>query len=245
MRPYSLILFLSGALTCAVLAMGSSMAHGAKFIALLEARTDAVLEGTITARFRTAHGWLTRHPVLSGGDALDDSSRARAATAVAELPGVGGATWAPSGRTRSASDQADTQPAPLHCQNDVEAILKARTIRFGEASAAIDPTSNAVLDEVAAALRPCVGSIIAITGHTDAAGFEGANVALSRSRAEAVRWALAGRGIPEDGLRASGVGSSIPVEGLDSADAANRRIEFSVIATMPLHPTPVDTPGPG
>ena len=31
--------------------------------------------------------------------------------------------------------------------------------------------------------------------------------------------------------------------GVDPADPANRRIEFSVIATEPLAPTPVDTPG--
>ena len=42
----------------------------------------------------------------------------------------------PGGRLGSG---AKTAPAPMHCQEDVEAILKARTIRFGEASAAIDP----------------------------------------------------------------------------------------------------------
>jgi OOP family OmpA-OmpF porin len=35
-----------------------------------------------------------------------------------------------------------------------------------------------------------------------------------------------------------------PVEGLDPADPANRRIEFSVVAKVATHPTPVDTPGP-
>ena len=31
-------------------------------------------------------------------------------------------------------------------------------------------------------------------------------------------------------------------EGLDAADPANRRIEFRVVSTQPLKPTPVDTP---
>ena len=52
------------------------------------------------------------------------------------------------------------------------------------------------------------------------------------------------RGIPADGLRIRGVGSREPVEGLDPADPANRRIEFDVVATVPLRPTPIDTPGP-
>jgi OOP family OmpA-OmpF porin len=102
-----------------------------------------------------------------------------------------------------------------------------------------------VLDEVADALSPCVGSIIAVTGHTDGNGDTDANLALSRARAEAVRWALVGRGIPADGLRAAGYGSERPIEGLAPVDPANRRIEFSVIEAMPLQPTPVDMPGPG
>ena len=72
---------------------------------------------------------------------------------------------------------------------------------------------------------------------------EPGNLALSMERARVVRQALIERGIPRDGLRASGVGSSQPVEGLAPSDPANRRIEFSVIRTEPLRPTPVDTPG--
>jgi OOP family OmpA-OmpF porin len=60
----------------------------------------------------------------------------------------------------------------------------------------------------------------------------------------AVQDALVERGIPADGLRVRGVGSSEPVEGLPPEDPANRRIEFSVLATQPVTPTPVDTPAP-
>ncbi len=224
-------------------------ATGQRFVAGLQQRAEAARDAAggkgIAIRFRTPGGWLSRHAVLSGGGALPPEVRARAAAAIAAVPGVGGARWferyRPGGRV---ADPA-ARSASLHCQRDVEAILEVRTIRFGESSAAIDPASSAVLGEVAAALRPCVGSIIAITGHTDAVGDEKANLALSLARAEAVRWSLVARGIPADGLRASGLGSSAPREGLDPADPANRRIEFSVLVTQPLVPTPVDTPGPG
>ncbi len=122
--------------------------------------------------------------------------------------------------------------------------MQARTIRFEEGSSRLDRSSRSLIDEVAAALRPCLGSEIAITGHTDAVGQESVNLDLSRARALAVRRALIRRGIPAEGLHAEGVGSSRPVEGLLPEDPANRRIEFSVIAIVPLLPSPVDTPGP-
>ena len=93
-------------------------------------------------------------------------------------------------------------------------------------------------------LEPCVGAIIAITGHTDKSGNEADNVSLSMDRARVVREALVRRGIPREGLRARGYGSSRPVSSLTAEDPANRRIEFSVIRMEPLKPTPVDTPGP-
>ncbi len=245
MKPYSITLVVAGALVTAILAAASTAAHGPQLIAGLEHRAARALAGTgVRAVFRDSRGWLTRHPLLIGGAGLTDPARTRAATALAALPGVGGVHWQVT-RARTALASEAGEPASLHCQQDVEGILKARTIRFDEASAGIDPASNEVLDEVATALSPCVGSIIALTGHTDAGGDPRGNVALSLARAEAVRAALVRRGIPADGLRAQGLGAERPVDGLDPADAANRRIEFSVIASVPLRPTPVDTPGPG
>ena len=246
---YRYATILAGAAATAAIAVGSNTAHGPDLIAQIEEQASIARDmaggPSIGLDFRTEQGWLTRHPVLSGGEVLDRETRARTAAAIAAVPGVGGVRW----QTAAASEGGDAAltgggQRSLHCQEDVEAILKARTIRFAEASAEIDPASQTLLDEVAIALKPCLGSIIAINGHTDSAGDETANLALSRARADAVRWALIGRGIPADGLRATGVGSKEPIEGLDRADPANRRIEFSVIATMPLKPTPIDTPGP-
>ena len=244
MFSYRFLYFLAGAALVALMAFGAYRANGPAFIAGLAQKAEAAKReagaSAITVRFETQDGWLTRHPLLGGAKALGEEARLRAAIAIAAVPGIGGVRWAgPDGHAAAAPDSAG-----LHCQRDVEAILRARSIRFGEASATIDAASETVLDEVGTALLPCVGSIIAITGHTDSNGDPSANLALSRARAEAVRWALTGRGIPADGLRALGKGSADPVKGLDPADPANRRIEFSVIAKMPIRPTPIDTPGP-
>lgn len=240
-------LILAGAAACAALAWGSLVAHGPSQIAALEgraARAVASAGGTdVTVRFRTGNGWLTRHPVLDGGRGLSPAQRIQVATAVAAVPGVGGVQWLPDPARRK--DAAAPSGGGMHCQRDVDGILKTRTIRFAEASAALDPASEELLDEVAAALRPCAGSIIAVTGHTDAQGAEPANIALSLDRARTVREALIRRGIARADLRARGYGSAAPVEGLEPQDPANRRIEFSVVSPVSRKPTLIDTPGAG
>jgi OmpA-OmpF porin, OOP family len=235
----------AGAALVVALAAVGGVASGPRLAAELESKSvRAIAEsggGSVRARFRSPNGWPSRHPLLSGGEQLDEGTRARVARAVAAVPGVGGIRWA-DGTALVTTGTA--RPRPLDCQNDVEALLRSRTIRFEEASAQIDAASGALIDEVAGALRPCLGNIIAITGHTDATGPEPGNLELSLARAQAVRRALMRRGIPSDGLRARGVGSRSPVPGLDSTDPANRRIEFSVVATEPIQPTPIDTPAP-
>lgn len=235
---------LAGALLTSAIAVGGARLGDADFAASLERQAGQAIARTgsasVSARFATGNDWPTRHPTLAGGKGLSEATRERIARAVAALPGVGGVRWA------DGSIRAQAGPAPLsarHCQDDVNALLKVRTIRFEEGSSRIDRPSRKVLDEVAAALRPCTGSIISITGHTDQSGPEPANLALSDARAQAVRRALIERGIAAGGLRARGMGSGALVPGLSPQDPANRRIEFAVIATSPLVPTPVDTPG--
>ena len=240
-----LLAAVSGAVLVAGLAFVAARTTGPSIVAELEAHAAQAIADAggqpVEARFVSPGGSLSRHPLLSGGKNLDESTRDSVAKAVAAVPGVGGIRWSDG---TLVAESAAAVVTPMHCQEDVEALLRARTIRFEEGSARIDRASSTLIGEVAEALRPCLGSIIAITGHTDSSGPEPGNLALSRQRALAVRNALVSRGIPADGLRAQGVGSREPVEGLAPDDPANRRIEFSVIATVPIKPTPVDTPGP-
>ena len=240
-RPRTILI--CGALVVASLAFARAASSGNTLVAALEpqaAQAIAASGGTgVSARFSTRNGWATRHPVLSGGEALDEQTRAKVAKAVAAISGVGGVSWADG---TMIAEGSPIVLSPDHCQDDVEALLRARSIRFEESSSELAAGSKELLDEVAAALRPCLGSIIAITGHTDKSGPEPGNIALSRDRADMVRRGLVQRGIPNDGLRTRGLGSASPVKGLPSEDPANRRIEFSVVSTVPVIPTPVDTP---
>lgn len=235
---------LAGALLVAAGGYGAAMVTAPSLAARLDAEAAHAIAATgvrgIEARFSNRLGMPTRHPRLVGGQTLGDNARAKVARAVAAVPGVGGVVWE-SSPAQAAANEPEFEP--LHCQDDVEGLLRTRSVRFEEASSALLPASELLLDEVADALRPCLGAIIAITGHTDNLGTEPGNLALSLDRARAVREALLARGIPRDVLRARGLGSQEPVEGLSPDDPANRRIEFSVVRTQPLKPTPIDTPG--
>ncbi len=240
------VAIVAGGLLVAMLAILTAQANDNPLADRLAERTARVIADTkgaenVVATFRSTQGWPTRHPVLSGGENLNEAARDRIAKTVAAIPGVGGIRWA-DGNALAASSAYISNP--LHCQEDVETLLHARTIRFEESASRIDTASLTLVDEVAEALRPCLGSIIAITGHTDNSGNRAGNLELSRERAAAVRDALVERGIPADGLRVRGLGSKRPAEGLDPADPANRRIEFEVVSSEQLVPTPVDTPGP-
>lgn len=247
MKSRSVIAFLAGLML--VIALGAFAAEYsdtpiAKDLTV-RAKAALIKSGApdVTPRFYTEAGSPTRHPLLSGGENLDEATRDRAAKAVGAISGVGSVQWIDGTARQSTSDAAEQQAIAGACQGDVEALLSNRTIRFEESSSAIEPASQGLIDEVAEALRPCLGSIIAITGHTDSSGSKAGNMKLSQARADSVRAALIKRGIPADGLRADGVGSSEPVDGLSPSDPANRRIEFSVIAMEPVDPTPVDAPG--
>ena len=204
------------------------------------AATTELGANEIRVRLADRFGSPSRHAILSGGEDMREAERAEVAKRIAAIEGIGGVHWADG--TATASDSARTVVMG-RCQENVEALLRARSVRFEESSALIDGSSNRLLDEVADALRPCTGAIVSITGHTDRSGPEPGNIVLSTERADAVRAALVDRGIPRDGLRVRGEGSREPVEGLAPGDPANRRIEFAIISTEPVVPTPVDTPG--
>lgn len=243
MRVYDKLLIASGGALVAGLAVAASALNGGTMVRQLEADANAAIAhangAPVTVRLRDAFGMPSRHATLSGGEALPDARRAAVAAAVGAVAGIGGVRWADG---TAMAEGAAPAYEPGHCQDVVGDLLRTRSIRFEESSAYIAPGSDVLLDEVADALRPCLGSIIAITGHTDSSGEDAGNIALSRERAVAVRDALVARGIPADGMRARGYGSAVPVEGLDPDDPANRRIEFSVLVKPRLVPTPVDTP---
>ncbi len=116
------------------------------------------------------------------------------------------------------------------CDQEFAAALAAVAINFRTSSAIIAPSSRPVLAKLAETAKACAGTL-AIEGHTDSDGKEDSNMALSRSRAEAVAQALGALGIEDDRLAPKGFGESKPIAPNTTpvGKAKNRRIEVRVV----------------
>ena len=102
-------------------------------------------------------------------------------------------------------------------------------IYFKFAHADIRPQSEAILKQIAVALKNNPEWHLSIVGHTDNVGGDVANLELSRRRAAAVKAALVERyGISAERLTSSGYGASQPQEKNDTPQgrARNRRVEL-------------------
>ena len=190
-------------------------------------------DGAVNASFQSARGYPSRHALLSPNGDVSESTRAKIARAVSSIPGVGGVHWT-DGTMLAEPGEAPVES--LRCQDDVAAILGARTLRFEESSAELAAGSTELLDEVAAALRPCFGARIAITGHTDSSGYDEANLRASKRRAEAVAALLEEAGADPERITIIAMGEMLataPNAKLDGTPdeegrAKNRRVEVSV-----------------
>ena len=106
-------------------------------------------------------------------------------------------------------------------------------VYFKTNSAALDKKSNKLLDNMAFVLKAHPEILkVRIEGHTDDVGDDAKNLALSQSRAESVVAYLVKAGVEAARFEAVGFGETKAlVEGkTKKARAANRRVEFNVVA---------------
>ena len=89
-----------------------------------------------------------------------------------------------------------------------------------------------ILQETVQLFRNYPGMSVEIRGHTDLAGEESYNQALSERRARSVREFLLRQGVGESRLRAIGFGERQPIADSDTDDgrARNRRVEFYIVS---------------
>ncbi|GLQ56254.1 hypothetical protein GCM10010862_35130 [Devosia nitrariae] len=135
---------------------------------------------------------------------------------------------------QSAPDASSQNAVPAEaleeCRLHLALFSAQNAILFRSGSAALAPTSEPVLAELAGYVAACPDLPVYIEGHTDADGAATANLALSVARAEAVVTALVGLGIAPNRLYAVGYGESAPVAPNDTPQGKqlNRRIVVSL-----------------
>ena len=136
----------------------------------------------------------------------------------------------PAGKDFSPADIVGPSPVEL-CRSKLGAFVAGGgRINFDGSTTRFVKGTDALLDQVAAALALCPDARVDVEGNTDSDGPADANMALSVARSEAVIGALVKRGIKLDRLYAVGYGETLPlVPNTTKANKAkNRRIEFKI-----------------
>lgn len=115
------------------------------------------------------------------------------------------------------------------CDAAYQAIANRR-VRFVPGRSAIQPQSAAVIYDLARALRACPGSV-RLTVHSDNTAPATLGVHLTQLRAEALRDALAERGVERNRLVPLGMGPHRPIQSNATREGreANRRIEIHTV----------------
>lgn len=112
-------------------------------------------------------------------------------------------------------------------------IIILQQIHFKSSSAAIEPESMPIIEELAKVMagHPEIDQV-GVVGHTDDIGDPTVNRRLSEARANAVRAALLRRGVLPSRLVTKGYGGSRPIVAPTSAAnrSKNRRVEFWILS---------------
>ena len=135
-------------------------------------------------------------------------------------------------------DKCPNRPGPasnMGCPEIAKEVIEkinfaAKNIFFATGSAKLLPKSFKSLNEVATLLATDESLLINIDGHTDSTGKAEKNMILSDSRANAVKTYLAGRGVAETRMTATGYGpeKAITTNKTAAGRGKNRRVELNV-----------------
>lgn len=126
---------------------------------------------------------------------------------------------------------AAVEAASIQREQDILAITLKSDFSFDFDSAIIKPGAEDEIARIAAVLIKYPQTNISIEGHTDSKGAEEYNMDLSKSRAEAVKASLIGRGLTSSRLQTIGFGESKPVATNDTEAGRqqNRRVRIVIV----------------
>jgi outer membrane protein OmpA-like peptidoglycan-associated protein len=118
-------------------------------------------------------------------------------------------------------------PAPLATAPVWESAVPKFTVFFDTASAKLSPEALNTLLQAASAYKAKGTAKVSATGYTDTVGTADYNKGLSLRRAQAVKTALNGMGVPGSAITVTGLGEENPKvkTGDGVAEPQNRRVE--------------------
>ncbi|MFO7654469.1 MAG: OmpA family protein [Candidatus Krumholzibacteriia bacterium] len=136
-----------------------------------------------------------------------------------------------SAAVKTTAEELGRERGEVLLRPDGSVLVHVHGFDFGVGSAMLAPGQEALLDQLAAAVRRFPEATIRLEGHTDDTGAREANLRLSRRRAEMVAGELARRlGVPPDTVETVGMGPDHPIATNATAEgrARNRRIDLII-----------------
>ena len=131
----------------------------------------------------------------------------------------------------AACEQPQQQVAsPPPAAPPVTQVRQLFVVYFNTGQSNLSPESTATIAQ-AAALFKQGGTAVAVKGHADRVGNQGANLRLPMQRTATVKAALMRAGVPESAIRSGSLGEeSLPVPTADNVpDRLNRSVHITVI----------------
>jgi outer membrane protein OmpA-like peptidoglycan-associated protein len=188
------------------------------------ARRDALIANSNTA--------IARNNATA---ARSDAALAQSATAVAR--GQAASAERDANAARIETENLESQIAALNARDtDRGLVVTLGDVLFATGKSTIVGANDDNLAKLAGFLNRYPDRTVTIEGHTDNVGSGGANIRLSKDRADSVKSYLVNQGVASSRLTTSGKGEGSPVSDNDTNTGRqqNRRVEVIIANSLPV-----------
>ena len=196
-------------------------------------------QGNLQWKIGNASGLCWRNANWTPATAAPGCDGAIAKPAAAPAATVAPVTAAPAAAAPAAAAPAAAAPAarpaaPAASAAAATKVTYAADAFFASNNAVLKAAGKAKLDDLVSKVKGINVEVIVAVGHTDSAGKDASNQALSVRRAEAVKAYLVSKGIEKNRVYTEGKGSKQPVADNKTKEgrAKNNRVEIEVVGTQ-------------
>jgi OmpA-OmpF porin, OOP family len=195
-------------------------------------------QGNLQWKIGNASGLCWRNANWTPATAAPGCDGAIAPVAAAPAPAAAVAPVtvapAPAAAAPAPAPAAAAPAAPAPSAAAATKVTYAADAFFASNNAVLKAAGKAKLDDLVGKVKGINLEVIVAVGHTDSAGKDASNQALSVRRAEAVKAYLVSKGIEKNRVYTEGKGSKQPVADNKTKEgrAKNNRVEIEVVGTQ-------------